>query len=198
MPMKRAARAALLLSLAALAACTERPAPEAYLDVLPRAVEFAEADARRTQPGQPAQGPLIVDLASFAYGARTVTATQVDTARLRAAVGRPFMNIPFTQADSAMLCDEGGGSGLGGGTGGCWVRQYGVYLHLNQARAAGDRMTLLVTSTSTNRSVFPTHICDRVWRLVFLRSDGEWELAERDLRRTTCETVEEVPLAAGA
>lgn len=191
MPMKRAARVLFLL-LAVIAACSpERPAPEVYLDALPRVIEFAEADARRNQPGQPAQGPLIVDLPSFAYGARTVTGVEVDTARLRAAVGQPFLNIPFAQADSAMLCDEGGGIG------GCWVRQYGVYLHLNQARAAGDRMTVLLTSTTTNRSLFPTHICDRVWRLIFLRRDGQWEMAERDLRQTTCETVEELPDAAG-
>lgn len=192
--MMRAARA-LFLPLAVLAACTtERPSAEVYLDVLPRVVEFAENDARREQPGQPATGPLIVDLPSFAFGGRTVTGANVDTARLRAAIGKPFVDIPFAQADSALLCDQGGT------VGGCWVRQYGVYLHLNQARAAGGRMTVLLTSTSTNRSEFPTRICDRVWRLVFLRRDGQWEMAERDLRRATCEateTIQTIPIAPG-
>ena len=182
MPMKRAARALLFLSVVLLAGCApELPSAESYLEVLPQVVEFAEADARRAQPGQPATGPLYVDLPSIGYGARTVTGASVDTVRLRAAIGRPFLDYPAPRADSVLLCDDTGTIG------GCWVRQYGVYLKLTEARAAGDRMTVLVMSTTTNRAEFPTRICDRTWRMVVERREGAWSLGDRQLRRVTCE-----------
>lgn len=193
MPMTRAARALLFLPLALLAGCaSELPSAESYLEVLPRLVEFAEADARRTQPGQPATGPLFVDLPSIGYGARTVTGASIDTVRLRAAIGRPFVNYPAARADSVLLCDETGTIG------GCWVRQYGVYLKLTEARAAGDRMTVLVMSTTTNRAEFPTRICDRTWRVVLERRQGTWALADRQLRRVTCEAGGDTAAAAAA
>lgn len=180
--MTRAARALLCLPLALLAGCAaELPSAESYLEVLPQLVEFAEADARQTQPGQPATGPLFVDLPSIGYGARTVTGGSIDTVRLRSAIGRPFENYPAARADSVLLCDDTGTIG------GCWVRQYGVYLKLTEARAAGDRMTVLVMSTTTNRAEFPTRICDRTWRVVVERRDGAWALGDRQLRRVTCE-----------
>lgn len=176
--MKRAA-AVLSLLLPLLAACdSRRPTQEEYLATVPRIIAFLEEDARKNAPGQPAEGPLFLDARSFtANGSRMVQAP-IDTAAFRAAVRKPFETV--VAEDSVLLLDE---TETAGGT---WVKQYGVYLHLNQVRSAGDRMTALGRSTITDRSAFPTRICDRIWQMIFRREGGAWALAETNLRRDTC------------
>lgn len=178
--MKRSsARAVLLPLLLVLAAACDgrRPTVDEFLAVAPQIVRFAEEDGRRNAPGSPAEGPLFLDPRSFAASGARMVEAPIDTARLRAAVGRPFETV--ISEDSVLLLDETNTAS------GVWVKQYGVYVHLNQVRAAGDRMTVLVRNTTTDRRSFPTTLCDRVWRLIFRRQgeQGTWALSEQELRR---------------
>jgi hypothetical protein len=173
----RAARACLLALFAAAAACgSERPSTEDYLAVVPQLVAFAESDARDNAPGVPATGALFLDLASLAAGGRSVLGQAPDSASLAAAVDRPFRHA---RIEDVLLCDE---EGTGGG--GCWVREYGVFVTVNAVRRSEGRMTALVRSISTDRRVRPTFLCDRYWRLRFVRRNGEWRLEEQTLNRS--------------
>jgi hypothetical protein len=169
-------RAVLLLPALLLAACSPpRPTPAEYLAVVPQIVRFMETDARQNAPGQPAQGPLMIDVRSFTANGARMVGSPVDSTRFRQAVGRPFE--PVAAEDSVLLLEETGTAA------GKWVKRYGVYLHLNQVRAAGDEMTAVVRSTTTDRRGFPTELCDRVWRLNFHRgANGAWALHEKNLR----------------
>lgn len=175
MPLRRALP--LVLLLLPLAACgADRPGTEDYLQVVPEMVAVVEADARENAPGRPAQGPLILDAGSFAGGWALRARSQLDSARVIEAVGRPEAEI--ARPNDVILCDE---SELGGG---CWVRSYGVFVHLNVVRRADDEISSLVTGTVTDRRAFPTWICERVWGLTFRRDEaGAWSLADRELRR---------------
>jgi hypothetical protein len=99
-----------------------------------------------------------------------------DSASLAAAVDRPFRHA---RIEDVLLCDE---EGTGGG--GCWVREYGVFVTVNAVRRSEGRMTALVRSISTDRRVRPTFLCDRYWRLRFVRRNGEWRLEEQTLNRS--------------
>ncbi len=169
-------RPLLAVLLALTAGCTiERPTEADYLAVLPKVLAFSEADARANAPGRRAEGPLHVDLKSFVGGARLVTKTDVKPEAVRQALGRPA--VISVHADSTLLCDQGDM------VGGCWVREYGVYVHLNLMRWAPGELTAFVASTTTDRREFPTRICDRVWKVRYERVGTEWKEMERELRK---------------
>lgn len=171
--MKRSSLSAALAAILLLGAGCDKPPPtvDEYLGILPQVIEFAERDARQTQPGRPADGPLIMDIKSFAGGAYLIAKEKLDTARIARAIGKPYESAT---PNEALLCDE---SGL---VGGCYVRGYGVLLYLNLARGASNWMNVIVTTTSTDRSAHPTRICDRVWRMNFEREDGVWKLKKTE------------------
>jgi hypothetical protein len=176
-------RSAFVLPLlAALAACGgDRPAPEAYLAVIRGTVEWVEADARRNAPGDPGEnpdGPLYLDTRSFAAGAQRVTFQAMDEPTLARGVGRPFE--PAIHPDSVLLCDEGGLSS------GCWVKRYGVAMKLNIVELVDDRMNAHVVSWATDRSIFPTRICERVVKVTFRKQGEAWQREGGTLTRTNC------------
>lgn len=176
MPLRRALLPLLLLALPLAGCGADRPDTEDFLEVVPEMVAAVEAEARENAPGRPAQGPLIVDAGSFSGAWALRARTQLDSARVIEALGRPEAEV--ARPDEVMLCDE---SELGGG---CWIRSYGVFVHLNVVRRADDEISALVTGTVTDRRAFPTWICERVWGVTFRRDEaGAWSLAERELRR---------------
>lgn len=170
--MKRAAVLALLLA-APVAGCVESPSAEGFLAVVPRIVDVVEQDARANAPGGAATGPLLMDLRSFVANGSQLVGEDLTSEQVTAAVGRPFEAV--VEADSALLCDSPDATD-------CWVRRHGVYVHLNVVRGTEGQITALARGTVTDRSSFPTHICDRVWRMVFVREGAGWTLAERELR----------------
>ncbi|HEU0012156.1 MAG TPA: hypothetical protein VFQ45_00650 [Longimicrobium sp.] len=171
--MKRAAPA---LAALLLAACSStRPTREDYFEVMRQMVRFVEDDARRNAPGRVADGPLQVDLRSFRGGGFAVTRESFTDDDIAAALGRPIVRA---EMEDVMLCDTVSS------VGGCWVRQFGVFVHLNVARTTTDQVTALVRTTTTDRRTHPSDWCDRVWWLRYRKQGGAWSLAERDLRES--------------
>jgi hypothetical protein len=168
--------------VAALAGCLpDPPSAEEYLSVIRSTVEYVEADARRSAPGDPGEtpdGPLYVDTRSFAGGAQRIIFKPMDEATLAKNVGRPFE--PAIHPDSVLLCDQGGLSS------GCWVKRYGVAMKLNLVEQIDDRMNAHVVSWATDRSVFPTRICERVVKVMFRKQGTAWRREGGTLTRTNC------------
>lgn len=168
--MKRIAAAAVLVLLAA---CTrERATVPDFMAVAGEVLRFAEQDARQNQPGRVADGPLYVNLLSFRNAARSVTGRELEVDSISAALGDPVQ----AEQLQVLLCDTVG-------FGGCWVRKYGIWVNWNLASGGAREIEASVRTTSTDRRVHPTHFCDRVWRLRYVKQDGAWALADSTLRR---------------
>lgn len=172
-------RIAALLALALLAACsTERPSKEDYVAVVRQIITFVQRDALAHQMGQPSAGPLWVDVRGFGGRAHQVIFDTIPTAELRRTLGK---GTRIADPKQVLMIDEGESSS---GIGGRWVREYGVYVSPNVARATHDQITMIVVGYITDRREFPTDICDRVWRLRYRRAGAEWKLHESKLMRT--------------
>jgi len=174
-PILHAAAAALAL----LGACAApRPTPQDYLAVLPGIVPQMEKDGRDNAQGPPVDGPLLVDVKSFAVGARLATLDTIGRDRVARALGGPFIAaVP----DSTVLCDR---SQMGSG---CWVKQYGVFVHLKLMQAVSkDWMQAHVSVTTTDRRAYPTNFCERIWKLDFERAGTGWRQTKKELVKS-CE-----------
>ncbi len=165
----------LAAALLAAACGSERPSEADYLHVVRETVRFAEEDARRAAPSGSATGPLLLDVKSFRGGSLRATGELVEEGKIADAVDRPFS---ATVPDSSFNCIE---MELGPS---CWVPKNGVFVHLNLASRAPQRITMHVTSTVTANNFIPPVLCDRVFRLEFARKGREWELRERVPVRT--------------
>lgn len=177
--MKRISIAAGLLLLAACGGGGATPAE--FFDVARQSLRFAEADARRSQPGRPSDGPLYVNLHSFRSAAHRVTGESISEDSMSRALGEPTQALP----EQVLLCDTATGFG------GCWVRKYGVWVNMNLVRQAGDQMTAFVRTSSTDRSVVPSAWCNRVWELAFRRQEGgAWRMTGQQLRRDCTQEAE--------
>ncbi|MDB4951235.1 MAG: hypothetical protein JWM27_3884 [Gemmatimonadetes bacterium] len=171
LPFARLAPLALVL----LAACAPpRPSEQDYLSVIPSVYRLAVADGQQHSMGEKADGPLLADVKSFAVNGRLVTLHPVDTAVVRRALGGP----PFEVAtpEQALLCDR---SSMGSG---CWVRQYGIFVHLKLMQAIStDRMQAHISITTTDRRTYPTSQCERIWKQDFTRGSTGWTETGRSL-----------------
>lgn len=168
--MKRLLLTALLAVCAAAAGCgSEKPSEADYLDVVRQTVRYAEDDARRAAPRGSATGPLLLDVKSFRGGSVRATGKVVETDRIAGAVDRPFQ---ATVPDSSFNCLE-----MELGTS-CWVPRNGVFVHLNLASRASDRITMHYTSTVTASNFVPPVLCDRAFRLEFVRGERGWVIRE--------------------
>lgn len=166
---------ALLGCCGALAGCDPpRQSAEDYLHVVSQIVAFAEDDARENAPGAPSAGALFLDVGTVVMHSRAAVGRTLHADTVEAAIDRPFR--PGT-LESVLLCDE---EGLGG----CWVREYGVFVTLNSVRGHGDQMSALVRTIMTDRRMFPTDFCNRYWSLRFERSEGAWRMVDRTLNRS--------------
>lgn len=168
--MKRLQLLSALLLAGTVAGCgSEAPSEADYLDVVRQTVHFAERDARRSAPPGSADGPLLLDVKSFRGGSLRATGQVVETDRISRAVDRPFQP---TVPDSSFNCLD-----LELGTS-CWVPKNGVFVHLNLASRATDRITMHITSTVTASNYVPPVLCDRVFRLEFQRSQRGWVMQD--------------------
>lgn len=174
-------------ALLVLAACgTQRHTPADYYAILPDIVRFTADDARKTAGGRPADGPLWVDDKSFAGGGWQLTGKTLNRDSVVAAMGTTEARA-VTPPQVIMLQDTGATTltpdavmGTGGGR---WVREYGVLLHMNQVKWDHQEVAATVTSYATDRSVWPTNICRRVWRLTYSRPQGTWKRTKEELRK---------------
>jgi hypothetical protein len=172
--MKRIPFAVAAALAAALLACAPpRPSEQDYLSVISRVMAIAVQDGQTHVSGEKADGPLMVDVKSFAVGGRLVTLHPVDRARVqRALPGRYVTATP----DSALFCDQ---SELGSG---CWVRGYGVFVHLKlMAANSPNRMQAHVSVTTTDRRAYPTNYCERIWKVDFARAGAAWNETGHEL-----------------
>jgi hypothetical protein len=164
----------VLASLALLAACDPpRPSEQDYLAVLHGLVPQMEADGRQHAAGPAVDGPLMVDVKSFVGGARRVTLRPVEAGRVQQALGGGFVAaVP----DSTVLCDR---SQMGSG---CWVKAYGVFVHLRLMEAVSkDWMQAHVSVTTTDRRGYPTSFCERIWKIDFERAGAGWIQKRKEL-----------------
>ncbi len=175
--MTRRILAAALLPLFLSSCIRERPTVPQFMAIASDIARFAEADARASQPGRANDGPLYVSVRSFHAAAEKATGATVSEDSVAAAIGEP---IP-AELEQILLCDTGGSLS------GCWVRQYGVFVNLNMVRLAGTELSAWVRTSSTDRRVYPTDFCHRVWRLDFRQEGDRWQLAERKLLRDCVE-----------
>lgn len=177
----------LAAALAVLGACApERPTVQDYHAILPDLVRYAEQDARKEAQGQPSQGPLWVDSASFAGGGYTLTRQTLDRDSIIAAMQNPDARAVAHQ-QVIMLRDTGetaGGGEMLGMDGGRWVREYGVLVRMNLTRWKPGEIEALVTTYTTDRRNWPTNICRRVLRLTYAKQDdGSWQRANAEVRK---------------
>lgn len=167
--------AVLLVLAAALAGCKEhRATPREYLAVVPEIVRFMEQDAREHAYGRGARGPLLADLESFRGNAFRATGEVLDSAAVQAAIGPEVRDL---QPDSALLCQESEFAA------GCWVREYGVYLHLNLITPSPGQLRAFASSEVTDPRYIPSVVCKRVWELTFTQPDtaAPYRLTDREL-----------------
>lgn len=172
--------AALLLPAAACDA--PRYAREDYFEILPQAVAYMAEDARANGLPQPPQGPLWVDLVSFAQGGNWLTRSGIDTADVRAGLAGIDFRAARMEQGSGLLCEDVG-------VGGCWVQEYGTYLRMHVVQRNGREVIPIVASYTTDRRSFPTQFCKRVWRLYFAPEGDGWAMVRRDSVEFTCPTA---------
>jgi hypothetical protein len=164
---------AVLLPLLCSACVRERPSVPQFMQISQEILEFAEQDARASQPGRANDGPLYVSVRSFHAAAEKATGESIPEDSVAVALGEP---IP-AELEQILLCDTG--TSLMG----CWVRQYGVFVNFNIVRLAGSELRAWVRTSSTDRRVHPTDFCHRVWRLDYRQEGDSWRLADRTLLR---------------
>lgn len=174
--MNRLSAALAAACLLAAGCTTPRPTVRDYLSIVPDVVRHMEADARRNAPSRPVEGPLLLDVESFRGGGYWVTRQTVSGDSVQRVVP-----VRFTPAAGreAVLCEEGD-------MGGCWVREYGVFLRMNLMKHTADEMLAIATTYTTDRRAFPPQVCERVWRIRYGRDGGGWKVLSRELRRAEC------------
>jgi hypothetical protein len=181
-----------LLALAPLAACGGLDhTVNDYYAILPDVVRFAHADARENVGPRKPEGPLWIDVKSFAGGAWQLTDQVANRDTVFAHVGVPGAQRVEKPQDALVIQDTGtvaaSPEALAGFAGGRWVKAYGVLLHLNLVKADAREIAVTVTSYTTDRREWPTDICRRVIRLTYQKNDaGAWQRA-RDEVRKRCE-----------
>ncbi|HYH83119.1 MAG TPA: hypothetical protein VEX86_25210 [Longimicrobium sp.] len=166
-----------LLALVPLAACGGREYTAAdFHSILPDLVRFADADARQNIGPKRPEGPLWIDVKSFASGSWQVTGETANHDTLFARIANPAAQRVERPQHALVIQDTGtvaaSPEAMAGFAGGRWVRGYGVLLHLNLVKADSREMVVTVTSYATDRRKWPTDICRRVLRVVYRKNDA--------------------------
>ncbi|HEX2094228.1 MAG TPA: hypothetical protein VHG28_17625 [Longimicrobiaceae bacterium] len=159
----------IFLGLPASGCGSQTPTEDDYLDVVRQTVRFAEADARRSAVQGAATGPLLVDVNSFRGGSLRATGKVIEKEKVAGAIDRQFRE---TVPDSSFNCMD---TELGPS---CWVPKNGVFVHLNLASRAPQRITMHYTSTVTASNFIPPVLCDRTFRLEFVKRGTGWVLQD--------------------
>lgn len=185
-------RVLALLACAPLAGCGGRDyTVNDYYAILPDVVRFADADARGNVGPKKPEGPLWIDVKSFAGGGWQLTGQALNRDSVFARTGAPGAQRVEVPQEAIMIQDTGtvaaSPEAMAGFAGGRWVKGYGVLLHLNLVKSDPREIAVTVTSYATDRREWPTNICRRVLRLTYRKNEsGAWQRA-RDEVRKRCE-----------
>ncbi|HEX8904935.1 MAG TPA: hypothetical protein VF771_08860 [Longimicrobiaceae bacterium] len=177
------------LALLAVAACSEHQyTVRDYWGLLPDVVRFADADARQNAGPKPPEGPLWIDVNSFAGGGWQLTEQKLSRDSVMSHVAIPNAQRIDKPQEVIMLEDTGTVAAtpeaMAGFTGGRWIRGYGVMLHLNLVKADNREIAVTVTSYYTDRRTWPTGICRRVQRVTYRPdANGGWKRMKNELRK---------------
>ena len=190
MPMRPRLLLVALLAAAAAGCGGESYSHADYWAIVPDLVRFADADARTNAGGKRPEGPLLIDVKSFAGGAWQLTGTTVprDSVMPHVAAAVPGAEGVAQPQDAFMIQDTGtveatreAAAGLYGGR---WVKGYGVLLHLNLVKADASEIAVTVTSYATDRRNWPTGICRRIQRVTYRKAqNGAWQRTGAQLRK---------------
>ncbi|HET7229282.1 MAG TPA: hypothetical protein VFJ16_04735 [Longimicrobium sp.] len=178
-----------LFTLAPLAACGGRDYNvNDYYALLPDVVRFAHQDARENIGPKKPEGPLWIDVKSFAGGGWQLTGQALNRDSVFARVAGPNVQRVELPQEAIMLQDTGtvaaSPEAMAGFAGGRWVRGYGVLLHLNLVRSDSREIAVTVTSYATDRREWPTDICRRVIRLSYRKNEeGTWQRTKDEVRK---------------
>ncbi|HET7464816.1 MAG TPA: hypothetical protein VFJ82_26470 [Longimicrobium sp.] len=159
-----------------------------YYAILPDVVRAADADARANVGPKKPEGPLWIDVKSFAGGGWQLTRQALDRDSVFARVGVPGAQRVEIPQEAIMIQDTGtvaaSPEAMAGFAGGRWVRGYGVLLHLNLVRSDPREIAVTVTSYATDRREWPTDICRRVLRLTYRKNEsGAWQRTKDEVRK---------------
>lgn len=178
-----------LLALAPLAACGgSGHTVDDYYAILPDVVRFAHADAAGNVGPRKPEGPVWIDVKSFAGGAWQLTDQVANRDTVFAHVGVPGVQRVEKPQDALVIQDTGtvaaSPEALAGFAGGRWVRSYGTLLHLNLVKADSKEIAVTITSYVTDRREWPTDICRRVLRLTYQKNEaGAWQRVKDEVRK---------------
>lgn len=173
----------------ALAACSSTSYTVSdFWAILPDVVRQTDADAHHNARGQAPEGPVWIDVNSFAGGGWQLTGTTLNRDSVMARVGYPPAQRVDQPQQAIVIQDTGtvaaSPEAVAGLTGGRYVRGYGVLLHMNQVKADNQEIAATITSYTTDRHVWPTGICRRVIRLTYRRdAQGKWRPAKLEQRK---------------
>ncbi len=182
-------RPLLLLALLPLAACGGNDyTTRDYHAILPDVVRFADADARQNIGPKRPEGPLWIDVKSFAGGSWQLTGEAENRDSVFAHISNPNAQRVERPQDAVMIQDTGtvaaSPEAMAGFAGGRWVRGYGVLLHLNLVKADSREIMVSVTSYATDRRKWPTDICRRVVRAMYRKNPaGAWQRSGSEVRK---------------
>ena len=177
------------LALLVLAACDSVDyTVKDYWAILPDVVRFTDADARQNAGGKRPEGPLWIDVNSFAGGGWQLTGEKLNRDSVMAHIAIPGGQRVEKPQDAIMLQDTGTVAAtpeaMAGFSGGRWIRGYGVLLHLNLVKADNREIAVTVTSYATDRRSWPTGICRRIQRVTYRKgAAGAWQRVKNDLRK---------------
>jgi hypothetical protein len=172
-----------------LAACSgHQYTVQDYYGFLPDLVRFADQDARQAAQPKPPEGPLWIDVNSFAGGAWQLTEQKLNRDSVMGHIADPRAQRIEKPQEAIMLEDTGSVAAtpeaLAGFTGGRWIKGYGVMLHLNLVKADNQEIAATITSYATDRRKWPTGICRRVQRVTYRKdASGAWKRMKNELRK---------------
>jgi hypothetical protein len=179
----------LALAALSLGACnTTEYTTKDYWAILPDVVRRADADARQAAKAKPPEGPVWIDVNSFAGGGWQLTGDHLNRDSVMAHVANPAAQRVDKPQDALVIQDTGTVAAqpeaLPGLNSGRYVKGYGVLLHLNLVKADNREIAVTVTNYATDRSVWPTGICRRVLRVTYRKNpQGAWGQTKTEVRR---------------
>jgi hypothetical protein len=178
-----------VLSLLPLAACGGPDyTVNDYYAILPDAVRFANQDARANVGEKKPEGPLWIDVKSFAGGGWQLTGKALNRDTVFARLAPLGAQRVETPQEAIMIQDTGtveaSPEAVAGFSGGRWVKGYGVMLHLNLVKADNREIAVTLTNYATDRRTWPTNICRRILRLTYEKTGAaSWHRTKDEVRK---------------
>lgn len=151
-----------------------------FLKLVPTLVRAAVEDARRSIPAEADQGPLLIDLESFAIHGSMTTDWEISVDNVAATIGQPYR--PADRTD-AIRCDFQEGS-LSPSA--CSITDDGLHLELQCASRTESGFQALIMYRWTKRPLSrPTMVGVRLLRVWLVPRAGAWQVSNVKVVLTT-------------